>query len=294
MRKLRNFWQRVIKLVQIFVQTVGFLSTILTILTSLALGTVVIGVVRNFLILIIFGLGILFISGLLFISFYSLLAEKSERKLAAAQTPVLAEKKVAPLPTDTIEYPPPPMEDIVILQKEIVYEYLADGKTIYQRKHLRIRLLRNNIRLYTDRYRWTGSGKCILRSLTPEFQIINQYEREEEEGTWSYFDVKFPHPYHKDDIIEFTIEWEMIDEEGKAVPFLSTMIDYDTNSLFLQVILPQELAPKRAYFHEFTDFKDKLPSDTRRIQWSPASKSIICEIPEPKKYHKYTIRWYNV
>lgn len=297
MGKWNGLRQRVSKFLHVFFfQTAAVIATILTILSFFAVGTVVIGFIRGLIILVLFGLGILFISGLLYIVHYSLLIEKTEREEASVHSSRIEEKKVtsASPPIDTREYPPPPIENIEILRKELVYEYLADGKTIYQRKYLSIRLLRDNINSYTDRYRWTGSGKCNLRSLTPEFEITNQHEREEEESIWCYFSVKFPHPYHKDDVIEFTIEWELVDEEKKAVPFLSTMIDHETKYLFLQVILPDELAPQRAYFHEFTHFKETLPSETRKVQWSPASRSIMYEVTEPKKDHKYTIRWYNV
>lgn len=291
--------QRVSKFIHmVFFQTVAVIATILSILSFFALGTVVIGFIRGLILLVIFGLGILLILGLLYIVHYSLLIEKAEREQASVHSSLIDEKKVTYISPsiDTREYPPLPKEKefFEILRKEIVYEYFVDGKTIYQRKYLRIRLLRDNITSYPDRYHWTGSGKCILHSLTPEFEITNQHEREEEESIWSYFNVKFPHPYHKDDVLEFTVEWELIDEEKKAVPFLSTMIDHETKYLFLQVILPDELAPQRVYFYEFEHYKDTLPSETRKGQWSPASRSIMYEVPEPKKDHKYSIRWYKV
>ena len=295
--------QRVTKFIRVFLfEVAAFIGTILTILSFLALGTVVIGFIRGLIILVLCGLGILFVSGLLYIVHYSMLTERAEKEQASTNLSLIEEKKAtstSPPPIDTREYPPPPKEkdnkdNFDILRKEIVYEYSADGKTIYQRKYMRIQLLRDNSILYTDRYHWTGNGKCIVRSLTPEFEITNQHEREEEEATWSYFNVKFPHPYHKEDIIEFTIEWELVDEEKKAVPFLSTMIDHETKYLFLQVILPYELAPKRAYLYEFEHYKDTLPSVTRQAQWSPASRSIMYEVLEPKKDHKYAIRWYEV
>jgi len=294
MSKPGQLRRRVATFISVFVQTASVLSAILSILGVLGLGTLVAAFVGHLLILLIPGVGILLITPLLAIIFYSFLEEKGRIEQAANHLSASPEKKIGPVPTDTIEYPPPPKEDVAILRKEIVYEYMSDGKTMFQRKHLRMQMLHDNIHAYTDRYRWTGSGKCILRSLQPEFVITNQHEQEEGEDTWNYFSVKFPGPYHKDDIVEFTIEWEMVDEEGQAVPFLSTMIDYETKYLLLHVVLPHERAPKRAYFHEFADFKDKLPSETRKVQWSPASRSIICEVPNPKKYHKYTIRWYDI
>jgi hypothetical protein len=302
MGKWGKLKQRVTKFIHLFFfQVAAVVGTLLTILSFVALGTVVFGFIKGLIDFVLFGLGVLFVSGLLYIVHYSILAEKSEHEQTTMNTSLTGEKKVASTshPIDTIEYPPPPKaknnkDNFSILKKVIVYEYSADGKTIYQRKYMLIQVLRDNLILYTDRYHWTGNGKCIVRSLTPEFEITNQHEREEEEATWSYFNVRFPHHYHKEDIIESTIEWELEDAEKKAVPFLSTMIDYETNYLFLQVILPHEMAPKRAYLHKFEHYKDTLPSVTRQAQWSSASRSIMYEVPEPKKDHKYAIRWYEV
>src|SRR6516164_2412046 len=68
---------------------------------------------------------------------------------------------------DTIQFPEPISNDFLVVIKEIVYEYLADGKTIYQRKHLKLEALQGKQSSYSDRYRWTGSGSCTLKALTP-------------------------------------------------------------------------------------------------------------------------------
>jgi len=274
-----------------FVETASVLSAILTILAFLGAGTLVIAFVVHLLILIVPGIGILFMTGILFFVFSALLEDKKQIPAQmTSQQVLLVEKKTAPLPIDTIRFPPPPEEDVEILSKELVYEYLEDGKAMYQRKHLKIQMLRNGIHFFRDRYRWTGVGKCVVKSLTPGFAITNQYE--EEDGVWHWFDISFPHLYHKGEVVEFTIEWEMVDEERKALPFLSTMIDRGTKYLFMQVRLPRRLTPTRAYLHEYTHFTDTLPSITRRIRYNPAARSITCEVSKPKKYHKYLIRWY--
>lgn len=283
MSRLGNFRRRIFNLTVMLSNTVGVLSAVLTILAFLGLSTAVFGYVIHILPLIFIGFGVVTFSILLFIFFYTLLEEKAKTTVATTIS--------LPSTSDTRVYPPPPPEDVEILRKEIVYEYLPDGKTIYQRKHLQIQALRNSLTHFKDRYRWTGRGKCSVRSLTPGFKITNQHKEEEE--IWEYFDVSFPYPLHKDDIVEFTIEWELLDEESIAVSFLSTMIDRETRYLLLQVNLPPELAPKRAHFHEYANYIDTLPERTQPVQWSPATKSISYEVLQPKKYRKYLIRWYN-
>lgn len=291
MSKSSQIRERVTKFVHVFVQTASVLSAILTILAFLGLSTLVIAFIVHLLILLIPGIGVLFITGLLFVVFNSFLAgSRIEQQVQDHTHPHQVDQNVMPVPTDTIQFPPPPEEDVEILSKEIVYEYLEDGKTMYQRKHMKIRMLRNGVHSFADRYRWTGVGKSSVKSLTPGFNITNL--REEEGGIWKFFDLRFPHLYSKGEIVEFTIEWNMVDEERKALPFLSTMIDRETKYLFLQVRLPRQLTPTRAYFHEYTNYTDTLPSDTKQIRYNPAARSITYEVSKPKKHHKYLIRWY--
>ncbi len=181
--------------------------------------------------------------------------------------------------------------DFEILREEIIYEYLSDRHSMYQRKHIKLRALENGVKSYEDRYRWTGKGTCILKSRTPSFEITNQHKGEE--GIWDYFDVTFPHPIHKGDTVEFTIEWELFDEQAQAKTFLSAMIHRETEYLLLQVNLPSELAPTSAYFEEYETSSDKRPLFVERLTWSPATRSLQYEIHNPVKYHQYFIRWYR-
>lgn len=282
--------------------TFQVMSSILGILVFLGLSTAAYGLINhNILPLFLIGILIVTVSIILFISFYTLLEENIKEKAHSPNahsiiailpsTRAEAKPETRPHPTDTIEYPPPLPQEFEILRKEIVYEYLADGKTIYQRKYLEIKALSNGLPNFKDRYRWTGRGQCTVSSLTPGYRITNQHTKVEQ--IWDYFDVTFPYPLHEGDVVGFALEWKLFDEEKIAVTFLSATIDRETKYLLLQVNLPPEMAPKRAYFHDFANYIDTLPERTLPIQWSPATKSITYEVQRPQKYHKYLIRWYS-
>ena len=253
-------------------QTIGLISAVLTILTFLGIGSAVFGYLSHALPLTISGSAVFTLSIVIFILLYK------------------EEKTKVTIPSkDTILYPPPSKdEEVEILLKEIVYEYAPDGQTLWQRKRINMMSLRNGLSHYTDRYRWTGSGKCVVRSLTPGFTVANTRKEE----IWDYFDIKFPHALRKGEEVDFTIEWEMHDADKQAAPYLSTTIDRETKRLLLRVILPPKLAPKRAYTYEFENFFDTLPVETNEIHWSPATQALSYEVTFPKKYHKYLIRWY--
>lgn len=252
------------------------LAVVLTIITSLGLGSIVLGHINNLIPLFIIGIIITIIAVMIiiYLLFYTLIEERL---------------KTQSKPIDTRAYPPPPPEEVEIMRKEIVYVYFPDGKTMLQRKRLRMRSLQNNVVYFKDRYRWSGRGKCNIKSLSSAIKIGNQHREE----TWEYFDVIFPHPLHKDEVVDYTIEWDLVDEDNMAVDYLSTMIDRVTKYLLLQVSLPPELAPKRAYCYEYANYIETLPIATQEVEWNPATHNINYEVRNPIKYHKYSIRWYK-
>jgi hypothetical protein len=275
--RFKKLWKRISRFVSVLDQTARTLSALVSIVTFLGLGSVVIGYLQNMPTLLIFGGLILVLSIPIFITLYTLVLEAKERPQTNGSPPL-----------DASVYPPPTIANVVVLLKDIVYEYESDRQTMRQRKRFRVRALQDGVTSFPDRYRWTGQGKCIVESCTPGFKIVN--ERKEE--FWDYFDVQFPHPLHKDEEVEFTIEWKLFDENKSAVPFLSTMIDFDTEHLSMQVILPPELAPRRAYFYDFADYIDTLPIEAQEVEWDSMTHSIRREVYRPKRYHKYLIRWY--
>lgn len=323
MRGIKRLWSRIAAFFSFIMQTAGLLSAILTILAVLGFGSAAFGYYSKILPLVIIGIVIILLSVLIFIFLYTLLEEQmkvkqtpsnpqmpsypsiytlpTQREDSPIVKPILTNPVVYSLPsqhekhtleltpTDTRIYPPPPWEDDVeILLKEIIYEYARDSQTMWQRKRMQMQVFRNGMTHFTDRYRWSGNGKCFVQSLTSGYTIANEHK----ENDWNYFDVLFSRPVRRGEVVDFTIEWELFDEKKLAVPFLSTMIDRDTNHLLLQVILPRELAPKSAYCHEFADYADTLPIATQEIHCSPTTRILSYDILHPKKNHKYLIRWY--
>lgn len=256
--------------VHILFETAKRISAILAILAFLGFGSALTGFLSKGPLLGIVGAVTLLFSLLLAASFYDFL-EKRPRSVASYQ----------PVPSVVCE------PELEIVRKEIIYEYFPNGQDMRQSKHFQVSALRDGVGSFPDRYIWTGTGKCHVRSLTPGFSVIN--ERKEE--FWNHFDVKFPHQLHKGDVNDFTIEWRLKDEGKTAVRFLSTLIDFPTHYLIMKVILPTNLSPRVAYCYEFANYIDTLPVRTEERRWDPATHAITYEVPQPKVFHKYLIRW---
>ena len=277
------------------IETIAFLSAIVTLLLFLGFGTAFAGYISQERNLILVGICIIIFSLLFGVTYYSILQEITKLKnISNDKTSLNEVSKVEGIQSKSIEQDLNSQllsKEVEILRKVIVYEYLPDGKTIFQRKHIKLRSQKNNVDHFEDRYRWTGSGKCIMKSSTSGYKIANQHKGEE--GIWDYFSVIFPRALHKDDTAEFTIEWELFDEQAQASTFLSAMIDRETEYLLLQVNLPIELAPTSAYSFEFENMFDKYPLKVGRLDWNPATKCLKYEVVNPVKYHQYSIRWYK-
>ena len=276
---LKQLGHRIRVFFSVLVSTANLLAILVTLLAFLGLGSAVFGYSNGLLPLLIVGIVVVILSVLLLIFIYTFALEL---KRAISSVNIAA----GVVPT----YPDPQSEqEVELLLKEIVYQYFPDRQHLRQRKRFRVRALRDGVDSFTDRYKWTGSGQCDVKSLTSGFTVTNRRTEE----FWDYFDVGFPHAIRKDEEVDFTIEWELFDAAQAAVPFLSTMIDYDTKHLTMNVILPPELAPKGAYCYEFYNYIDRLPMSTQATQWDAARQSISYDVPHPKKYRKYMIRLYS-
>ena len=274
MYRIRRLWQRLTQFIKILKEATSVIAALLTILSLLGLGNIVIGYFNNTPPVIFIGVGIIVFSIIIGIVFFSLVSNAPE------------ENSAGPI---GVRYPPPPSAEVELLLKEIVYEYFSDGQTMRLRKRFKLRALRDGVDSFPDRYKWTGQGKCIVKSITPAFRVVNERKIE----FWDYFDVVFPHPIRKGEIVEFTIQWDLFDEKRTAVPFLSTMIDLPTEHLILRVKLPRKLKPKYAMAYEFKDYIDTLPIYTQELHWNPTTESLEYEVRSPKLYHKYMIRWFS-
>lgn len=260
-----------------FVSTFGELarttSAVLSILVVFGFGATIVGYFKQALILFAGGATLL-VSSMLVLALVSITAFKIAQRRGPLSYPVVGQSVTE--------------SKFELLLKEIVYQYQSDGQTMCQRKRFRLRSLVDDMVSFSDRYSWTGGGKCTIKSVTQGFTISNQRDEE----FWKTFDVMFPKTLKKGEIVEFTVQWDLFDDSNNAVPFLSTMIDAPTERLIMQVVLPSAMASEKAFFHEFSNYIDKLPISTEELTWNPASLSFTHQIDQPVMNRKYLIRWH--
>ena len=251
------------------------ISALLSLMVLLGTGSAIVGFFKNNFSVLLVGVAVLILS----------LTTLAALKIFVVDALLISQKSQ----DESVDsYPPPEASgEVTIVLKEIVYVY-TDKNNIYQRKRFKLKAVKDGVFTFSDRYCWTGRGSCEIQSLTPGFTIVNQRKQE----FWDYFDVQFPHPLRVGAECDFTIQWKLIDIDGIASSFLSTMIDTPTDRLSMEVNLPPELAPQNARLHEFRNYIDKLPIKTEAAQWDAATQSIRYDVVKPSLNHKYIIHWY--
>lgn len=180
---------------------------------------------------------------------------------------------------------PPLSPDFKILEKVVTYEYIDKTHMIYKKK-LVLQALKNNLNRFEHRYRWSGKGKKEVTCTRPGQKFIETIEK----NIFQYYDIRFERTIKKKEKIEVEIVFDLMDEEGRARPFLSTLIEDPTTNLTLRVKLPRSFGVKEAFCEISTHMGARAPVITEIIKFNEYG---IAEFNEKKPmllYH-YELKW---
>ncbi|HOV79334.1 MAG TPA: hypothetical protein PK728_04445 [Bacillota bacterium] len=174
--------------------------------------------------------------------------------------------------------------DYRILEKDILYEYKDRMHMIY-RKRLKLKALKDNLKSFDHRYRWTGKGTIKVHLSHPKQKYIETFQK----GLFQYYSVLFERTLKKKETFDLEIIFELEDIEGKARTFLSTLIEEPTDYLSLKVKLPYSFKINEAVYEICTHMGAKNPIDTNNIPFINGVAEL--EIYKPKLLYYYEISW---
>lgn len=174
--------------------------------------------------------------------------------------------------------------DYRILEKDILYEYKDRTHMIY-RKRLKLKVLKDNLKSFDHRYRWTGKGTIKVHLSHPKQKYIETIQK----GLFQYYSIIFERALKKKEIFDMEIIFELEDIEGKARTFLSTLIEEPTDHLSLKVKLPYSFNINEAVYEICTHMGAKNPIDTNNISFINGVAEL--EIHKPKLLYHYEITW---
>lgn len=267
MKSLIKIKLRISNLINTIGRTIEIAAALVAILAAAGLGSVVTGFLTKITPILVLGIIVTVASLVLLIIIFSLLEQdRIKRNIKASQQPLKGD----------------PPNDLVVLRKEITYKYSKNGPESLI-KFYKLCATKDGAHSFLDRYLWTGTGVCVVESLTPGFRITNKHREE----FWHFFDVHFD-TILKGDVIEFELKWNLEDVKGTSVPFLSAMVDIPMDFMSMRVILPE---PSVAYFYSFDSYIDNLPSSRELLRFDMATKSFYREISQPSINQKFLIKW---
>lgn len=174
--------------------------------------------------------------------------------------------------------------DYRVLEKDILYEYKDRTHMIY-RKRLKLKVLKDNLKSFEHRYRWTGKGTIKVHLSHPKQKYIETIQK----GLFQYYSIMFEKTLKKKEIYNLEIIFELEDIEGKAKTFLATLIEEPTDHLSLKVKLPYSFKINEALYEICTHMGAKSPVKTNKIPFKNGVAEL--EISKPKLLYHYEITW---
>lgn len=175
-----------------------------------------------------------------------------------------------------------------ILEHQISYVYRRD-KTIEYRRRKKLRALKNGLRVYRDKYHWTGDHppRKIFSSVAG--QTIQLTGRR---TVWSTYEINLHRSLQKNAEVETEVVWQLDDTSDTSVPFVSVTVEEPTKSLTFDLSFSTELGVSSVTCEVSTGIgaRNTLTSNvldvgkTGSVSWKPQK-------PHPMLLHHYEIEW---
>lgn len=174
--------------------------------------------------------------------------------------------------------------DFHIVESRILFEYSNPSKVTYKKSY-RLRAMRQGLDEFVDKYHWTGSGKCALRSGKEDHQVRLTRQK----NVWQLFSVTFPKSLNRGEEIDTEVIWDLDDIDGKAVPFISSTIHDPTDKLVLSVRLAPVLGVKKVTCEHAVDIGAHKVINSTQLELRDDFAEWTVE--QPDLLHHYEMRW---
>lgn len=187
-----------------------------------------------------------------------------------------------------------PDKSYKLKEKEVTFEYISRSE-MQHKKTFKVTVLHDGFTGITDKYRWTAP-----QELTPTALHNNQeIKKLDKKIGMQRYEIKFRdgQRYNKhDEVPEMGMEiTNMIDENGKSSPHLSSGVFEITDMLVLHVIFNIELMPRNIRKLEYLHYSDDDHYSCEKVECTlnnqTNKKEVIWKIKNPIYGGKYMIDW---
>lgn len=173
--------------------------------------------------------------------------------------------------------------DYRIINKEIFYEYEDKTHLKYNIK-LSLEALRNNLKCYKGRYRWSGIGNVNVTSPIKEHVYL-----ETENTVFQHYEILFNRTLRKGELIKTELKFDLEDTQKVAGPFVSATIQEPTEKLRITLKLPHIFNVIKVVCDECSNVGGSV-LESKEVDLD-CNGEVIWEIKKPKLLHCYEIKW---
>lgn len=177
-------------------------------------------------------------------------------------------------------------KEFVCSEYRVEMEYMKPDELIYKKTKI-VTAAKDNLKIYTDKYRWTGDDGVSIRCLDPTFRFSETGPH----NVWMMYVVDFQRTLKKGDSVNVEIHWTLSDRSGKMVPFISATIEEPTSKLVLRLKTgPMDGRVSKVLGELSSHLGAKSPYSTDIIKKGNGDE-YEWVILKPKLLHYYELRW---
>lgn len=173
------------------------------------------------------------------------------------------------------------------IKKNIVYQR-NDNDVLICKRDLKIKALENNLDSILDKFIWTGKSDAKLPIKKENIQEIR--EQKNRKGVWKFFDIVFPMPLNKGEVLNFSYEWPAISDCSSSSAFVSTSTEVPTKYLEFEIDLGKEYKNQQIILAEYRALDSNWPL-SQEIKNFDGNGKYVWKIDKPKRFRYYIARW---
>jgi hypothetical protein len=154
-----------------------------------------------------------------------------------------------------------------------------------------IRILKDHVHLFGNRYAWTGSGPIRLSVLSEGHRLLGEIRQPH----WRYYYVLIENPQPKGSTTTVVVRHDLYDSGRESQPMVAKDVIEPVEHLTLRAVFPASARPARVIASEM------VRSRTAGAEWrvksqevvpvADATGEVVYQPPQPAVGHRYEIRW---
>jgi len=179
--------------------------------------------------------------------------------------------------------------DFEVEEQLISYRY-RENNTIKYVKRKKLCALKDGLRVYRDKYHWTGDKPPSSLISAVSTHTVRETGRH---TVWNHYEIDLGRSLSKGEVVETELVWELDDTARRSVPFVSATVEEPTKRLSFDLVFPDQFRISTVTCTVLSGIGAKKPltsisrtvGQNGAVSWTP-------EPPHPRLLHHYEVEWH--